>query len=289
MRAQVFSNIVTFDFSKMAISAVSCGLKIFRLLYISISRNMAISAVRRLKVALLQVLRHLAGVYGIAFQLNRDSDSSDFKKAYKRLCLRVHPDKGGQAEHQQQLNDAFKAWENAEKDSNKKPGRKRQNPEAGADPNTAGVGAMADPRESRACYRIQGVAVMLTYQGSPGAEYWNEFVLWWETNHKRLGVKYWCATLETNSRGNGNLHAHVMMQFKKEVDLTTHGFQFKGKKPRADANDVLGEGWGGKRFQKSVDRGFFYVWADKLGTVRDPTDQPCVAGSAQAKSDHSLE
>ena len=250
---------------------------------------MPISATRRLKVALLQVLRQLAGVYGIVLQLNRDSETSDFKKAYKRVCLRVHPDKGGRAEHQQQLNDAFKAWENSEKEANKKGGRKRQNPEAGAGPGAAGMDAMADPRASRACYRICGVAVMLTYQGFPGVDSWNEFVSWWEANHNRLGVKYWCATLETNIRGNGNLHAHVMVQFKKEVDLTTHGFQFKGKKPRADANDVLGEGWGGRRFQKSVDRGFFYVWADKIGTVRDSSDQPCVAGSAQAKSDLSSE
>jgi len=96
---------------------------------------MPISATRRLKVAFLQVLRQLAAVYGIAFQLNRDSETSDFKKAYKRLCLRVHPDKGGRAEHQQQLNDAFKAWETAEKDLNKKAGgRKPQNPNAGAGP-----------------------------------------------------------------------------------------------------------------------------------------------------------
>ena len=87
---------------------------------------------------------------------------------------------------------------------------------------------------------------------------------WWSANHKALGVKYWCATLETNTRGNQGSHAHVMVLFCKEVDVTTHAFRFQEKKPRADANDLLGEGWGGRRYQKSVDRGFFYVWADKV-------------------------
>ena len=230
-----------------------------------------------MKVALLQVLRRLAVAYCVALQLNRDDDDAEFKRAYRRLNLKVHPDKGGQREHQQELNDAYQGWDKARAGS--KRGRRPQNAaEQEEDP-----GPLANPRAakktSRACYRIQGVAVMLTYQGFGGLDAWARFVVWWESNYKSLGVKYWCATLETNTRGNQAFHAHVMIQFTREVDITTFGFSFDGKKRRADANDLLGEGWGGRRFQQSVDRGFFYVWADKIGTVRDGAGKPCVTGN----------
>ena len=221
---------------------------------------MPVSATRRLKEALLRVIRNLASIYGIVLQLNRDSDDAVFKSAFRRLSLKVHPDKGGTAAHQQQLNDAFQAWQKA----NSPAGRPRQGAQAAS---SSATGLAAGPQakaKQRSAFRVQGLAVMLTYQGFPGIAAWESFVSWWSANHKALGVKYWCATLETNTRGNQGSHAHVMVLFCKEVDVTTHAFRFQEKKPRADANDLLGEGWGGRRYQKSVDRGFFYVWADKV-------------------------
>ena len=58
---------------------------------------MPVSATRRLKEALLRVIRNLASIYGIVLQLNRDSDDAVFKSAFRRLSLKVHPDKGGTA------------------------------------------------------------------------------------------------------------------------------------------------------------------------------------------------
>ena len=50
-------------------------------------------------------------------------------------------------------------------------------------------------------------------------------------------------------------------------------------KPRADPNDLLGDGWCKKKLQESFNRGFFYVWADKVGTQRDEHGDQCVAGN----------
>ena len=80
-------------------------------------------------------------------------------------------------------------------------------------------------------------------------------------------VQYWTATLERNA--DGKLHAHLMLQFFSEVDCTTQRFFFDGLRPSARPNDLLGEGFAVKRWQTSVDRGHFYVWAGKKGTVRD--------------------
>jgi len=46
-----------------------------------------------------------------------------------------------------------------------------------------------------------------------------------------------------------------------------------------DQNDLCGEGLCRRKMQESVDRGFFYVFANKLGTVLDDMGAPCVAGN----------
>ena len=51
-------------------------------------------------------------------------------------------------------------------------------------------------------------------------------------------------------------------------DRTARAFSFEGVTPNVQTNDLLGEGWNKARWQESVDRGFFYVWADKKGTAR---------------------
>ena len=73
-----------------------------------------------------------------------------------------------------------------------------------------------------------------------------------------------------------------MLQFTADKERDTRQFFFEGLKPRADSNDTLGEGWGGRRVQESYARGFFYCWADKLGTVRDDSNKPCVAGNYES-------
>ena len=64
-------------------------------------------------------------------------------------------------------------------------------------------------------------------------------------------------------------------------DRTAKTFLFEGVTPNVQTNDLLGEGWNKAKWQESVDRGFFYVWADKLGTARDERQQLCVSGNRQ--------
>ena len=87
------------------------------------------------------------------------------------------------------------------------------------------------------------------------------------TRLKSWGVKHWCCTLEAAS--TGTLHIHLYVQFHRQVDKTTQSFIFEGISPRADTNDYLGQGQGKRNAQQSMDRGFFYIFADKIGTQRD--------------------
>ena len=48
------------------------------------------------------------------------------------------------------------------------------------------------------------------------------------------------------------------------------------ERPNASTQDYLGEALCRKKLQQSIDRGMFYVWADKLGTHRLPYGFLCV-------------
>ena len=54
-----------------------------------------VSATDRCKRALISLIRNLAIVYGSAVSLDRESPDAVVKKAYKKLSLKVHPDRGG--------------------------------------------------------------------------------------------------------------------------------------------------------------------------------------------------
>ena len=124
---------------------------------------------------------------------------------------------------------------------------------------------------------LEATAVLLTYQGFKDSRQWDRFVSFVRANLRQWRAEYWCATFEESS--SLKLHAHLVLQFRCKQDRESRGFVFEGILPNATGNDYLGEGICRKRFQQSVDRGFFYVWADKLGTQRDTAGQPCVAGN----------
>lgn len=76
-------------------------------------------------------------------------------------------------------------------------------------------------------------------------------------------------------------------------DRVATQFSFRGVVPNVRPNDLLGEGWCKKRLQESIDRAFFYVWADKIGAARDTSGELCVAGNrepawTQAKHSYSV-
>ena len=66
-----------------------------------------------------------------------------------------------------------------------------------------------------------------------------------------------------------------MLQFRTDKERDTKAFYFEGLKPGANPNDLLGEGWGGRRVQDFYDRGFLCCYADKLGTVKGQQKYPC--------------
>ena len=75
------------------------------------------------------------------------------------------------------------------------------------------------------------------------------------------------------------LHAHLVLKFRQIVDKTARSFAFEGLVPNVQVGDYLGEGVNGKRQQQAVNRGFFYVFADKVGTQREADGTPCFEGN----------
>ena len=77
------------------------------------------------------------------------------------------------------------------------------------------------------------------------------------------------------------MHVHLVLQFCAAVDKTVASFEWEGRRPNVSSEDYLGEGLcSNTRFlQHSVDRGFFYVFADKLGTQKDELGKECVEGN----------
>ena len=145
-------------------------------------------------------------------------------------------------------------------------------------------GALAVYEQARhlrppAVFRIHSTAVLLTYSlGTSPPTIWPRFVAHVESHRRTWSVKHWSATLEESS--SDNVHAHLMLQFHQRVDVTSNSFAFEGVRPNARPAwcDYMGEAFAKKSPQLSFDRGFFYVWADKVATVRMPGGAVCVAG-----------
>ena len=104
-----------------------------------------------------------------------------------------------------------------------------------------------------------------------------KFLDFLEASLEKWGVEHWSATVERST--SGKLHTHLVLQFRTAVDRTARYFAFKSRAPNASVNDLLNEGLCRKKIQQPVDRSFFYVWADKEGTERNESGQPCVAGN----------
>ena len=72
---------------------------------------MVASVVQVAKRALLATMRAVAFTVGMALTCSRDSPDREVVANFRRLALRVHPDRpGGSTERQQRLNDARAAW-----------------------------------------------------------------------------------------------------------------------------------------------------------------------------------
>ena len=244
---------------------------------------MPLSAVQRAKRSLVSCIKAMAERYTVRVDLSRESTDPQVRAAYRKVSRGAHPDRGGDSNDQQQLNAAHDAWAAALRATKGRGGLRP--PSDGGPCDAPGDSHLvvlpeATPRQerTRTC-RIRSRGVLLTYQKFRDAGAWADFLDFVRTVVKEHGVHYWCATMETNK--DSTYHLHLMLQFKAVVERRTAAFAFAGRMPNGQANDLLGDGWGGRRYQQSLDRGFFYVWAEKEGTVRDAAGELCVAGNYQ--------
>ena len=120
------------------------------------SKAMPLSPLETAKRAFVSLLLRLGRSHAVPLQISRESPDPELLKAYRRISKKVHPDRGGSLAQSQNLNASKDAWEEARKKS-KCPGRPaQQNTEVHSGPLVVA---------SRRGFRIQSVAVLLTYQG----------------------------------------------------------------------------------------------------------------------------
>ena len=132
-------------------------------------------AVSRLTVAaraLVSVLLVLARSYLVVLDVSRESSTEQVLKAYRKVLLKVHPDKGGKKADAQKLQEVEEAWDKAHQ---------------GADWKTGAVAAVRTARRQE--YRVNAQVVLLTYQGIADLEQWHRFVAWARGSLKKFGVQ----------------------------------------------------------------------------------------------------
>ena len=243
------------------------------------------SPVQLAKRALVVLLRALVATYHLHIDVTRDSPDLEVTKAFRQVAVRVHPDKGGATDDSQRLMAARDEWARAKAVQQERQQQQRQGSTSRTSgrksPTNANVDSIALPvlAPQEKGYRIRGTAVLLTYQGFPPAALsdWDNFCQFVRANLCPWRVKHWCATLETNEGGSS--HIHLMLQFLASVDITVARFAFAGRRPNASCGDYLGGGFCRQKMQKSIDRGMFYVYADKEGTQRKADGSLCVEGN----------
>ena len=156
-----------------------------------------------------------------------------------------------------------------------------QSAKAGRPPTSSSEIVLCQPSSARGkvCHRVLGVVVPLTYGGKWDLASWREFLSFVRGKISAWSIWRWCTTLEESDEGK--LHVHLTLQFRISVDRTSKYFAWKGRSPNASSDDYLGEGLAKNRrfLQQSVDRAFFYVFADKKGTQRDENGKECVDGN----------
>ena len=186
--------------------------------------------------AFVKVLLTLAQVYELALTVNRDSSEKDLLKAYKRVALKAHPDKGGANKDFKTLQAAREKWEALRATKAERPAGRRW---GHADPE-ATVATVVGSGSAPESYRVRGCSVLLTYHGFSDLASWKEFLDFVGASLEKWGVEHWCATLERST--SGKLHAHLVLQFRTTVDRTARYFAFKSRTPNASVNDLLKRG-----------------------------------------------
>ena len=195
------------------------------------------------KRALVKLILSFAACYEVLLSVNRDSGDKDILSAYRRVVVRVHPDKGGRKKDFQSLQAAKESWDTARQSTNASGGRPPQS-----------ACALLPTSDKGGGLQIQSSAVLLTYSGRFAIAKWKSFLSFVRAHVGPWGVKFWCATLEKSTAGHR--HIHLQLQFHRKVNRSSRGFAFDGCAPNASPNDYLGGAAKRASYQQSVDRAF---------------------------------
>ena len=82
---------------------------------------MPTSTVLLAKRALVSLLLRLAVAYQVVLSINRDASVVVVTASFRKVVLKVHPDKGGRLEDAQELQAAKAEWDQARKDATSAP------------------------------------------------------------------------------------------------------------------------------------------------------------------------
>ena len=220
--------------------------------------------VQKAKRAFVTVLLYLCQQYGLRAGFTRESTDETLMSVFRRVAKKAHPDKGGHHKDFTKLQACRQKWQDAKAKASAARVRKPE-----------GQSALAVRQQKE--YRIRSAAVLLTYMGV-GLSQWGTFLKFVESSFEEWRGKYWCCTMERCKAGN--IHIHLMLQFKKADDKRlVQQFKFRNISPNASCTDICGEGQNSKRWQESVNRGFFYCFADKIGTVSNSGGEMLTAGN----------
>ncbi|CAJ1441512.1 unnamed protein product [Effrenium voratum] len=128
-------------------------------------------------------------------------------------------------------------------------------------------GEEAGVEEARRTFRLRATGCLFTYNSADFRRVvWPEFIAWLRTLNFLLR---WTATMEESLRSlvAGRLHMHVFMEFKQAVDWTSlQSVLFQGVTPHASPCTARGPS-----VRDALNRGHFYVFADKQGTLEVAT------------------
>ena len=225
---------------------------------------MAAGPVQIAKRALVSLLLALAQEYGVCLTLKREDSDAFINAAYRKVVKRVHPDKGGRVADAQKLQAARERWMNA-----KQPAKPQD--EVGAD-----LLPVHQQSKRKKDFEIRGAAVLLTFYGFEESD-WPQFLHFVKCKLSSWHAHHWCASMESCS--SGVLHCHLMLQFMSATHRQVDDFCFRAFRPNASTTDLCGEGLCRRQWQRSVDRGFFYVYADKIGTVQKASGDVLTEGN----------
>ena len=195
-----------------------------------------VSATDKAKRVLVSLLKTLAAAYSVTLKLTRESSDAEVRTAFRKVSRKVHPDQGGSVADQTALNSARDVWETALKEAAGKHGGDHRL-DKGLATTTA---QQADADGDKAGFRVRALGVLLTYQKFEDIGVWLRFLTFVGELLQKQGVKFWCATLETNA--DKTYHLHLMLQFYKNTERASKDFAFEGVCPNARPNDLLGEG-----------------------------------------------